>query len=228
MKITSILTHYKRPCNVKLWMDGIRKQTIQSEIIVWDNSGDYPEGSGEDVLIRCSKNYHAYPKFLMACLADTEYVYLQDDDKKLIRDDFFSTMIGLCMTTGAAYGYVGRKFNVDLKWETPYSYPSNEKSFVRDDAETDCDILVTSACFFRTADMNRCEMNQRALKIFTEQEILHCDDLLLSRYFEKKRAIPSRAGFFEELDEPHAISKRPDHMSIRDSVIKKIYGRSDD
>jgi hypothetical protein len=84
--ITVILNAYRRPYNLKMQIDAIRKQTTKpTQIWLWvnqheDNDGfDFKE-LDLDRIFHNDFNWKFYGRFAAALLADTEYVAIFDDD----------------------------------------------------------------------------------------------------------------------------------------------------
>lgn len=85
-KITVILNSYRRPYNLKMQVEAIKKQTVQpTEIWLWvndheDNRGyDYSD-LGVNKIFHNDHNWKFYGRFAAALLSDTEYVAIFDDD----------------------------------------------------------------------------------------------------------------------------------------------------
>ena len=85
-KITVILNSYRRPYNLKMQVEAIKKQTVQpTEIWIWvngheDNRGyDYSD-LGVNKIFHNDHNWKFYGRFAAALLSDTEYVAIFDDD----------------------------------------------------------------------------------------------------------------------------------------------------
>lgn len=227
MKITAVVLHYNRPENVRRWIDGIRSQTVESEIIVWDNSGNYPKGSGEDVLISSSKNYFCLPRWLVCGLVTSEYCYIQDDDKALTDSGFFARMVGIMPEhPNTVFGWKGRKFCKDMDWERPYSFPGNKETFIDIDPESgrDADVLNLGVSFFGTETINNIPINPFVGGEISEYEYSHADDIYVSNNFLEKREFPfDIQKCFDSLPEPCALSKQSDHMGIRDTVCRRLW-----
>tara|TARA_R100000808_G_scaffold24996_1_gene60298 strand:- start:549 stop:2198 length:1650 start_codon:yes stop_codon:yes gene_type:complete len=84
--MTVILNMYRRPENMLMQIEAIKKQTIQpKEIWVWINSHEDNEGFDKskldvDRIFDNNHNWKFYGRFAAALLADTEYVVVFDDD----------------------------------------------------------------------------------------------------------------------------------------------------
>jgi hypothetical protein len=81
MNITTILQIYKRNKYLDEQIESIRKQTIQSKIIIVHNEGGvrftYPEGIP---VIYANPNLKYHLRFAIGLLCDTEYLAFFDDD----------------------------------------------------------------------------------------------------------------------------------------------------
>lgn len=84
--ITVILNCYRRPYNLKMQIDAIRRQSVRpTQIWLWinqheDNEGFDPSTVDVDRVFNNDFNWKFYGRFAAALLADTEYVALYDDD----------------------------------------------------------------------------------------------------------------------------------------------------
>ena len=229
--ISSIILHYKRPENVNKWIAGIRNQTIESKIIVWDNSGDYPAGSGEDVLIRSTENFYCIPRILIAGLCKTEYIYNQDDDLEITDKKLFEKFIAHSKAyPDYVIGWNGRIFSKDINWEKAYQSP--EKGFVdyQNSADkTSIDMINFGVSFLRTELINQIPINAYTNKLnVTDEELIYGDDIWVSYFLKKKRTIDfnlrNSYNYLNEYEERKAaLSKQPPHMDCRNSICVKLF-----
>ena len=221
--ITSIVINYKRPENVREWMAGIRSQTVPSQVWVWDNSGDYTAGSGEDVLIRSSRNFYCQPWVQLAGMVQTEYVYHQDDDKALTDNKMFEKLIGSAdKYPDAVFGWNGRIFTPDINWDNAYSFPGKGWAGKQDIA---VDMINTGVCFLRTGLING--IRQNPFCDVTEKEYKYGDDMVLSKQWKHKRITEYIEDGFRNLDEHEdrgaALSKQSGHMPARDELCRRLF-----
>jgi len=79
---TALLLNYKKSESLRKAISSIRKQDADVEIILWDNSGEV-NSFDCDTYISASRNYHCKPRFLVAALAASEYIFTLDDDTML-------------------------------------------------------------------------------------------------------------------------------------------------
>lgn len=235
-EITSIVLHYKRPENVEKWMAGIKNQTVKSKVIVWDNSGDYPNGSGEDILIKSSRNFYCQPRFLIpGFVYNSEYIYTQDDDMAIKDNTLFEKFIDVNKKhPDSAIGWNGRILSKDINWEKSYQSPGKGwiDSMAIDDIRN-IDIINTGVCFFRTSKINFLPINPFKDFYFTcltEEEFKYADDIWASYWFSEKRLMPfSLETVYEKLNEYQernaALSKQSPHMDYRNKVLNRFFKR---
>jgi len=229
--ITSIIIHYKRLENVPLWIEGIRNQTIASKIIVWDNSGDYPKGSGEDVLITSTENFYCQPRFLIAGFAKTKYIYNQDDDLAMNDPNLFEKFIEVSEKyPGYVIGWNGRVFHKDINLEKAYSFPGKgwvDAMDIEDD--NSIDMINVGVSFFQTILINQVPINPfQHVTPITEQDYKYGDDMWVSHWLKKKRVMPFKLldhyDWLNEFEERGtALSKQSEHMNHRDKLVRKFW-----
>lgn len=235
MDITSIIIHYKRPENMKRVIEGIRSQTIKSEIWVWDNSGDCPS-DGVDVMIRSSRNFYCQARFLMMGFVKTKYVYNQDDDLACLDPQMLEKMIAVSeLHPYAVIGWNGRKFHKDINWEKAYSYPDTGKGGgwvdsmpVRD--ASSIDMINVGVSFWRTELINQVQINpfQNKDKQVSEEELKYGDDMWISQWLENKRTMDfDMRKSYEWLNEHEergaALSKQCHHMDYRNLLCRRYW-----
>jgi len=84
--ITVILNCYRRPYNLQMQIEAIRKQSVKPvQIWLWinyheDNKDFDPTTLDVDKVFKNDYNWKFYGRFAAALLADTEYVAMYDDD----------------------------------------------------------------------------------------------------------------------------------------------------
>lgn len=226
--ITSIIIHYKRPENIRKVIDGIKKQTVKSEIIVWDNSGDYPANSGEDVLVRCSKNIFCQARVLISGIVKTKYIYNQDDDLAIKDSNMFEKFIEVSTKyPDMVIGWNGRIAEHIKNWEKAYSFPGGSWCDAMDINNADSISMINyGVSFLRTELINQLPINP--FGEVTEEELKYGDDIWVSKYFKKKRTMPFKLlEHYEWLNEYQergsALSKQGPHMAVRDRLMKRFF-----
>lgn len=229
--ITSIILHYKRPGNIRRVVEGIRKQTIKSEIWIWDQSGDCPE-CGADVMVRSSRNFHCLPRVLLAGAVRTGYIYNQDDDLAIKSPDLFERLLDVAKHhPDAVIGFNGRRVKgEDINWEKAYSFPNKGKGggwcdFMPTSNPSDLDMINTGVSFLRTALINQIKLNPFFGMGVTEKEYKYGDDMVVSAQLDKKRVAPFNMKMeYDWLAEGMGLSKQEDHMKVRDSLMCRYWG----
>lgn len=223
-EITSIIIHYKRPHNVDKWMKGIKSQSVPSKIIVWDNSGDYPKGSGEDVLIRSTENVYCLGRVLAAGMVKTKYIYNQDDDLAINDPMLFEQFIEHAKKyPDFVIGWNGRIFSPDINWDKAYQAPGKgwvDAMDINDDKTID--MINFGVSFLETRLINQIPINP-FIKL-KENEYKYADDIFTSYYLKKKRVMPFKLiNKYNWLNEDYALSKQPPHMDVRNSICRKLF-----
>ena len=110
---TVILTNWKRPDNLDMVIDSIRRQTVPANIWLWDNSGedipfyvDYRVNSGD--------NMFCWPRWLLSTMVKTKYVLVMDDDLMLNRDNVIEQCEAICDSNSSyILGVYGVRLNKD-------------------------------------------------------------------------------------------------------------------
>ena len=218
VEITSIILHYNRIENVRRVIEGIRKQ-IPSKIIVWDNSHNYPKGSGEDVLISSTENFYCLPRLLISGLVQTKYTFWQDDDKAINTPDLFQKLIDECQKQSDYWiGWNGRLIEGIKNWDMAYQSPGG--GFVGK-INKKADIVNTGISFFETSLINSIPLNPYGQ--LSENEYKYGDDIWISRWLEKKRIIDFMENSFDDLDEGNGLSKQSEHMNIRNKLVRRFF-----
>ena len=110
--ITVILNAYRRPYNLKMQIDAIRKQTTRpTQIWLWvnqheDNDGFNFKELDLDRIFHNDYNWKFYGRFAAALLADTEYVAIFDDDT-IPGDRWFENCLETMKTNEGIMGSAG-------------------------------------------------------------------------------------------------------------------------
>jgi len=114
--ITVILNAYRRPYNLKMQIDAIRKQTTRpAQIWLWvneheDNIGFNFKELDLDRVFHNDHNWKFYGRFAAALLADTEYVAIFDDDT-IPGDRWFENCLETMKTNEGILGSAGVTLN---------------------------------------------------------------------------------------------------------------------
>jgi glycosyltransferase involved in cell wall biosynthesis len=232
-KITAIILHYNRQKNIPKVIAGIRAQTVPCDIWVWDNSGNYPVGSGEDVYLKADKNTFCLARYLLIKRVETEYIFNTDDDISILDNKLFEKFIAFSERhQNAVIGWNGRKFHKEINWEKPYSYPNigSGGGWVDWDEKEELllDVINFGVSFLPTRLLKDVPLDPYTGEFkISEIEFKHSDDIWISKIMGdigiEKRVMPfNLKPLFEWLDEGKvAISKQSPHMTMRDGLCKR-------
>ena len=114
--ITVILNAYRRPYNLRMQIDAIRKQTTRpTQIWLWvnqheDNDGFNFKELDLDRIFHNDYNWKFYGRFAAALLADTEYVAIFDDDT-IPGERWFENCLDTMKTSEGILGSAGVTLN---------------------------------------------------------------------------------------------------------------------
>lgn len=225
MKITSIILHYNRPDNMSKVLDGIRSQTVPSEIWVWDNSGNCPD-KDIDVLIRSNRNFYCQPRFTLGHLVRTPYIFNQDDDLAIKDKHLFEKLLETSSQHPDDFiGWNGRIFSKDINWDKAYQFPG--KGFCDDTDMDGLDMINVGVSFFPTNLINKVLVNpfNNDIDNVTEDEYKWGDDMFISNLLENKRITPYLRPAFEWLPEGVGLSKQSPHMDMRNRLCQRYWGK---
>ena len=92
-EMTIVLLNYRRPANIPIILDSIRRQTIQPVVFLWNNGPDAIDAHGVDRYERAGENLGCMVRWKMAREANTPYVMSLDDDLCFARDDALADVV---------------------------------------------------------------------------------------------------------------------------------------
>lgn len=154
--ITAILNCYRRPQNLQPQIHAILNQTVPpTEIWVWKNY--HPDQEGFDWaafnmyarqagirVIESNHNWKYCGRFAAACLVDTEYTAIFDDDT-ICGPEWFENCLNSNIEKQGIYGGVGVNLHTDRTYQpnTRYGWVSGNVDTVEVD-------LVGHAWFFKS------------------------------------------------------------------------------
>lgn len=154
--ITAILNCYRRPQNLQPQIQAILNQTVPpTEIWVWKNY--HPDQEGFDWsafnmyarqagirVIESNYNWKYCGRFAAACLVDTEYTAIFDDDT-ICGPEWFENCLNSNIEKPGIYGGVGVNLHTDRTYQpnTRYGWVSGNLDTVEVD-------LVGHAWFFKS------------------------------------------------------------------------------
>ena len=93
--ITAVLLNWKRPENIVKTIKSIRDQSISVKICLWNNNSDDKTKYDVDLQINSPNNFKCYPRWMMASLIETDYIFTLDDDLILADDNVIEDTLNL-------------------------------------------------------------------------------------------------------------------------------------
>lgn len=176
--VTAILLNWKRPENIIKTIKSIRDQSIDIKICLWNNNPDDKKKYDVDIQIDSPNNFKCYPRWMMASLIETDYIFTLDDDLMLADNNVIKDILGLYENINTndrlILGYTGVILN-DKKdyWESNHiTEPIN--------ADIKVDIIKGRFMF----------MSKNLVKNLTLENEETCEDIKISSYSDYK-LIPS-------------------------------------
>lgn len=232
--VTVALLNYQRPENIGPVLNSIAEQTIKTQVVLWNN-GDplqFQRPSGPpcrmaehelvSVAVQSSKNVGCFPRWLLAALADTEFVCSMDDDLVFKDKNVLADAVAACREE-CPDGIVGF-FGWSARDGKDYRHGRHHNGTTHGTA---CDIIKGRFMLFRRALLERVPMEipgLNAVEGLSHRE----DDVYLSLCISGGRPdwhrIPARLGHrWKELSQ-HGVSASSEsgHYKRRDEYIRRI------
>ena len=210
-KVTAILLNWKRPENIVKTIKSIRDQSIPVKICLWNNNPDDKKNYDVDLQINSPNNFKCYPRWMMASLIETDYIFTLDDDLVLndnnVIQDVLTFYESININT-AIVGYTGVILNQDKDYWTSehLTEPKNE------DIKVD---IVKGRFMF---------MSKSLINNMTLENEETCEDIKVSSYSNYK-LIPSilknRLSNLDELEV--GLFGSSDHNLKRSIATKKYF-----
>lgn len=120
MSVAALLLNWKRPQNMPKVIESIRNQTVPIEIMLWNNSPKpYPGQT-----IHSTENFFCWPRWLMAGLTTTEYIFTLDDDLYLTDPKAIENCLSAIkeMPHDTVFGIAGVILNAEISyWKSQHT-----------------------------------------------------------------------------------------------------------
>lgn len=210
MKVMAIVQRYYRDRREYLWpiLRSLDAQTLRPErVILWNNfreRGEVIHFPGLEVHEVHSSVNTLMGRYAAIVLADSEYVYIQDDDLIMGSDVVGKLCAASAKFGGALVGPFGSKLAHSDK-------PYREGRRVQ---EGRCDVVL-GRCFAASRASLLMRLARADLKSFGR-----CDDIVMSMAGEAY-AVPNCA--FTNLDERGVgLSYEPQHFDERDAMARRL------
>jgi glycosyltransferase involved in cell wall biosynthesis len=174
MLVTSIILTYKRSKNIPKIVEALKRQTVENDIIIWDNGNelDYIQ---DVTLIKSSRNFVCRPRFLLCGLVQSDYIFNIDDDHIPTDNKLLEMLIDESKLNNDAY-FIG--------WKATMDYNREPKADGKG-----ADLVNTGVSFFPTRLSNSLYMNpyKNDFMEMTEEEYKYADDHWVSKQMPLKK-----------------------------------------
>ncbi len=209
--ISALLLNYKRPQNIPKIIEALRRQTVEVEVVLWNN-GEPVEGA--DLTITASKPLQCHVRFLAVGLARSPYVWIQDDDFLVTDKRLFETLVPIADAHPDSFLTADGK--ILSNGPKPYQCGSPAP-------------LGPALCgntgysFARTETMSRLPINpiycEKGLK---ESELRWADDIWVSAYVRPFICAELAAGIEHYNEGAVGVSKESGHMHARNTAAARL------
>ncbi|MBW2998405.1 hypothetical protein KY321_02595, partial [Candidatus Woesearchaeota archaeon] len=200
--------------NLNKVISGIKKQSFVNDIYVFHNHPSKKKIKGA-INIFSDENFGCISRHAIANLAKTKYVLFVDDDFFFEKDLSNYFIKAIKMSPNSIIGLFGTNVNKSDKNNlyTPTSKYMRKRGFRY------FDIIVGRVHLCKKEHLINSFEFMNKHNIYTKE-----DDILLNLSTQLKTKVPSlgipfRKDFYSNLNEDHALWKRPNHMSDRSKLI---------
>jgi hypothetical protein len=207
--LTLIMLNWKRPAQLARIVERQRSYAAIERVIVWNNNPAQPLTLEHADVINCNRDHGLFTRFAAAALAPTDAVLLQDDDILVPEATVQALYETWRREPGVLHGTHGRQID--------------GQRYVLRDAYGVVDVVLTR-CMIAHRDL--CLEALRHQPCFADLRGTpsgNGEDIVLSAVAFSRTRRGNRAYRlpFENLPEPHAISRRPNHQEHRNQVVRR-------
>jgi hypothetical protein len=207
MKATACLLNWKRRDNLIKIVDACKNQGCA--VFLWNNNPEENYNFKVDWQVNSSVNRFCIPRWWMASLAQTEYVFSLDDDLIFKNDNVISQCIEFIkdLPNDTILGKGGVKLNNELDY-------FKSKSTKNGIEIKDLDIIKGRFLFTRTSLVRQATL---------EHNFVRGDDIFISS-FSKNKIVPNfLQNSFEELPDLGVGLKKQKQHKERQAVVEKYF-----
>jgi hypothetical protein len=201
--VTALLLNWKRKENLIEVIKSIREQSVGINIWLWDNN---PDGTKYDVDLQIDspKNFKCWARWCLASMAETEYIFILDDDVKLSNSEVIFTCLKE-IERADIIGFTGVKLTSGYFSSKHFDRPSGDE-FV--------DIVKGRFMFMRKSLLNKVPLEYDG----------ETEDIKVSSYAETK-LIPSllRNSFTDLKEGEEALFKQQGQKQKREMACDKYF-----
>lgn len=212
-----MLTHWKRPRNIRKILDALGDQTEKPDVFLWNN-GDEVRHPVVRWQADSSVNMACWPRWWMASMAQTEFVCVLDDDlvftDETVLEDFAAALTG--RPDHVIAGLFGMKLDPTKEYRYGEQIRPGDEDQVADIIKGRCMVLRTSA------------LGAVHLRPKPERHMLIGDDIYVSGTLAGGKSgihiVPK--GFvarWKELPNDHSLFKLSDHWEHRERARRSSF-----
>lgn len=236
--ITVLLTNYRRPQNLPVIFDALKRQTAKPRIFLWSNAKvSQSFGAGLDLVVRSSVNLLCWPRWLLGATSDTDIVMSLDDDYVLAHRRVLAAILECFQKIGSNQTIFGPE-GVSLKKGMPYfpTYPGRMNRS-EDNRRIKSSVHIRMPLRDQRVDIikGRClAVARTSLAALPLNPHLgeKCDDIAISSLVASRRkahVVPAiLSGGFKDLPEmngPMALSSSSNWRTLREEAKRFYFDR---
>ncbi|MEM9302697.1 MAG: glycosyltransferase family A protein [Pseudomonadota bacterium] len=211
--LTVIMVSWRRRQNCEAILKSLSAQTVRPQIMIWSNDDGGEGFPGADHVVRSGGNFRTWPRWLLASLANTEFVLVLDDDLLPFTADFVET----CLAVARHYpdriiGVGGRQ----ISQEAPHYRVLPQRDFFRD---RPCEVVLGRLMLLRRSLLARVPL---VVPHWTWRE--RGDDIIISTAIRRQHVLSGalRARVRELPTGEESLSADPQHFAARELLVKRI------
>jgi hypothetical protein len=209
--VTAILINWKRQENIVKTIKSIRSQSIPIKICLWNNNPDDKTKYDVDLQIDSPNNFKCYPRWMMASLVETDYIFTLDDDLMLSDNNVIEETLNLyenINTNNLIIGYTGVILNKDKDYWT--------SEHITEPKNIDIKVDIVKGRFMF--------MNKSIINNITLENEETCEDIKISSYSYYKLIPSILKNRLSNLDELGVgLFGSNDHNLKRSIATKKYF-----
>lgn len=212
--ITAILLNWKRPENIVKTIKSIRDQSVPVKICLWNNNSEDKTKYDVDLQIDSPSNFKCYPRWMMASLIESDYIFTLDDDLILSDNDVIRDTLYFYESLGnntTIVGYTGVILNEDK------DYWSSQHIGYPEDSTIKVDIVKERFMF----------LSKNLVKNVTLENEETCEDIKISSYSNFKLVPSLLKGRLTNLDEMGVGLFGSNDHNLKRTIATKRYFNED-
>jgi hypothetical protein len=216
--ITAIILNYRRPDNIPNLINSIRMQNCKIDIALWNN-GDWQQFDA-DLQINSTKNLFCLPRWYVAGMMDSDYVFFIDDDLMLVDNNVITTCVEEEKKHNCIIGYQG----VQLAASPPFY--TNGNHYKNETTDTCVDVVKGRFMFMKRDLLTNLSLYFKFRKEMAK--LPPAEDIYISMMTGGKHILPaSLHNMFVDLPELDVgLRQTKDHYKSRNDFVVSMLHES--